>query len=85
MKSDILRISSITVIAIGVVGLIGGLGWKGCADVDRQVAAEIEQCKQMCTSGIISCKETTDYKSLVVDCSIDGGHELRVTEVVKIK
>lgn len=85
MKSDTLRITTVTVVVMGAIGLVVAVGVGSCAAADRQEVAEKAQCKQMCTSGVLSCKETTDYKSLVVDCAVDGGHELRVTEVVKVK
>jgi hypothetical protein len=85
MKSDTLRITGIVVVAIGAIGLVAATGLGSCAAADRQEDSEKEQCKQMCTSGVLACKETTDYQSLVVRCSTDAGVVLRVTEVVKVK
>ena len=85
MKSDTLRVSTITVVVIGVVGLLGVAGHTAWTAGDLQEAAEKEQCKQMCTSGISSCKETTDYQSLVVKCNTDAGYVLMVTDIVKVK
>lgn len=85
MKSDTLRITATTVVIVSAIGLLSAAGVRACAIADRQEAAEKEQCKQMCTSGINSCKETMNYKSLVVDCAVDGGHVLRVTEVVIVR
>lgn len=83
MKSDVLRTSIIATVSIGVIAALLVFIGAMFRSSDRQQQLRDQQCQKMCTSGVNSCEETNDYKSLVVNCNIDGGHILMVQELVK--